>query len=153
MHFSFKISVIFLVIFYSGWTTAGVYRCIDQSGIFEFSDRPCLSNVKKQVFLPYVYHRTRKTETALKTHELQKEIKQLAILEKRRFCMQVRLQKQMKKEAAKKERLKIRCTKTREKIKNIESQLRLGCKLRRCQRLKRELNHSYLMQNRYCSTG
>ncbi len=141
------------MVFSGDIVTAGVYRCVDQFGTFEFSDRPCLKHSKSQEFLPYVYQRTNKKKNLGEEKENKKIIKQITISEKQRARIHARLQKQMKKEMLKKQRFKERCVKTQEKIQNIESQLRLGCKLRRCQRLKQDLNHSILMKGRYCGIG
>jgi hypothetical protein len=153
MCFFERISIIFLMIFSGDIVTAGVYRCVDQFGTLEFSDRPCLNHSKSQAFLPYVYQRTNKKKNLNEERENKKIIKQIAVSERQRVHTHTRLQKQIKKETLKKQRFKERCVKTQEKIQNIESQLRLGCKLRRCQRLKRDLNHSILMKDRYCDTG
>ncbi len=135
---------------------AGVYHCVDGAGTLEFSDRPCLEHSKKQEFLPYLYERTRNKESRLqknatvKTVKRAQAIKQLAMIERKQARANARTQKQLKKEAVKKARLQERCLKTQEKVKVIESQLRLGCKLRRCQRLRQDLEHTLLMKSRYC---
>jgi len=144
---------ILLFCFYSNRIVAGVYHCIDQFGIPEFSDRPCFRHSHTQDFLPYIYQRTPSEKEHPVKKELAKTQKQLIALERKRILQNVRLQKQMKKEALKKARLQKRCVRTEEKVKIIENQLRLGCKLRRCQRLKLDLEHTLLMKNRYCGNG
>jgi hypothetical protein len=139
---------------YSNLLVAGVYHCINQSGIREFSDRPCLERSKKQVFLPYIYKRTsNKKESRFQKKETAKTIKQAAIIERKQARMNAKVQKQLQKEALKKTRLQERCTRTQERVKIIESQLRLGCSLRRCQRLQQDLSHTLVMKNRYCDNG
>lgn len=132
---------------------AGVYHCINQAGVREFSDKPCFKSSVSQEFLPYIYQRTLKAEIQSSKKENVKKTKQPDALEKKRLRQNARIQTQIKKEAMKKSRLQIRCVRTEEKVKVIENQLRLGCKLRRCQRLKRELEHAMLMKSRYCANG
>jgi hypothetical protein len=75
----------------------------------------------------------------------------LAIERKKKEQLEARQKKSAEKEATKTERRLVRCEKTKEKIKQIEAELRVGCKLRRCNTLKKQLMHAEKMQQRYCT--
>jgi len=112
---------------------AGVFRCTDPTGHMVFRDTPCESALERQEVLPYESQPT----SAKVVREEEREAK--AIL------------KQAEKEEKKQERLSVRCERTREKITEIEAELRVGCKVGRCQRLKKERKHHEAMGRRYCA--
>lgn len=133
---------------------AGVYRCVDEHGAIKFSDKAS-AVAEADDFLPYVYQRSDPTPVFEKEAMLDKTKKisqeQLAAAQKKQERLEARQKKSAEKAAAKTERRLARCEKTREKIKQIEAELRVGCKPRRNNTLKKQLIHAEKMQQRYCS--
>lgn len=118
------------------WASAGVYQCRDQSGTVEFRDKPCIQRNHELGFLPYVY---KKTE--IKTQRAQeKDMKQLKLHLSRQDKAQQRLKKQQTKalyqELKKTERKERQCEAVQEKLRLIQEELRHGCTLRRCEKIK-----------------
>jgi Ser-tRNA(Ala) deacylase AlaX len=131
-------------------TQAGVYHCIGPAGVLEFQDRPCQHNREKEVFLPYVYRDTQKKLVRLQEKEIQKTMKELKKLERQQKRLNKRQKEEALKEAKRNKRNQERCLKTQEKIRMIEVELRLGCKLKRCQRLKTALSQYESKKRQYC---
>ena len=153
---------------------AGVYRCMDENGVVEFRDKACENTAQEQMFLPYIYERTEQAKHRNNGHTKKsvramantwegqsaksnlanpssKVQKILELEEQKRLRQETRLQKKSEKEALKKERRVLRCKSTEEKLRNIESQLRAGCKPKKCNRLKEQKAHFEIMKQRYCS--
>lgn len=133
---------------------AGVYRCIDENGVIEFRDRGCEFASEGDDFLPYVYKPTDlnivlEKEGAL--HNTEKTKKKQLLLQEKKNRSEARQKKTAEKATAKAERRLIRCEKTSEKIKQIEAELRAGCKIRRSNTLKKQLIHAQKMQKHYCT--
>lgn len=136
---------------------AGVYHCQRDSGNNEFRDTPCPRDTQQAGFLPYVYHKTdpkntlNQEEERQQAQKTQKFLTQIKAQEKREQRKQKRLQKEAEKQALKDKRREMRCLRTKENIKEIEQQLRLGCKLHKSNQLKAKLQHYEKMKDRYCS--
>jgi len=145
---TFNLLIISLVFCQPG--CAGVYHCVGNSGVVELRDSPCQPGTEES-FLPYRYNKT-----DLKQAESQEKIKaqakgQAKGQEKKEIRLQNRLRKQAEKEALKTKRREARCLKAQEHIKALKTQLRLGCKQHRCQRLRTKLRHYETMEQRHCS--
>jgi hypothetical protein len=133
---------------------AGVYRCIDENGVVEFRDRGCEIASEEDDFLPYVYKPTDPNivlEKEGELHNIQKATQQQRLEEQKKCRLETRQKKAAEKATAKAERRLMRCEKTNEKIKQIETELRAGCKIRRCNTLKKQLIHAQKMQKHYCT--
>lgn len=136
---------------------AGVYHCRSEAGNVEFRDTPCSTTAQQTDFLPYMYHKTdlkkvlNQEEETQKTQKTQKMQAQIKAQEKREQRKKNRLQKEAEKQALKDKRREMRCLRTQENIKQIEQQLRLGCKLHKSNQLKAKLLHYEKMKRRYCS--
>ncbi len=136
--------IIFLFVYMSSsMAYAGVYRCVDENGEVEFRDRACEKISETEDFLPYVYKPTDPNSVLEKKETLQNTQKKKK--------QEERQKKAAEKLAAKTERRLARCNSTKQKIKEIEAELRRGCKLRRCNTLKKQLAHRKEMQQRYCT--
>jgi len=131
---------------------AGVYRCVGAEGIIEFQDKHCLNSLEAEQFLPYPYQRTSTKTVHLSEKRLQKTQKKVAQLSQQQARKNARQQKQLQKERLRARRNAQHCLKTTEKIKTIDSRLRLGCKLRSCQRLKIEREAYETRKRHYCSS-
>lgn len=142
-------------LFFNNTAFAGVYRCVDENGTVEFRDRACELSSETEDFLPFVYEPTDPNIVLEKEGTLQKTKKitqkKLALQEQKKSKREARQKKAAEKAAAKTERRLAHCEKTKQKIKEIEAELRGGCKLRRCNTLKKQLAHRQKMQQRYCT--
>jgi len=134
---------------------SGVYRCIDENGVIEFRDKACENTAQEQLFLPYVYERTKQNKVNEPNEKGRKNsVKMQKLLEaeeKKRLTLETRQQKKSEKEVLKQARRALRCKNTEEKLKNIESQLHAGCKIKKMNRLKEQKAHFEIMRQRYCS--
>ncbi|HXH54914.1 MAG TPA: hypothetical protein VNK03_04135 [Gammaproteobacteria bacterium] len=133
---------------------AGVYRCVDENGAVEFRDRGCEIASQVDDFLPYVYKPTDPNivfEKEEAMHNTQKAKQKQNLEQKKKVRLETRQKKAAEKATAKAERRLMRCEKNSEKIKQIESELRAGCKIRRCNTLKKQLIHAQKMQKHYCT--
>lgn len=117
----------------------------------EYRDRPCEVGPETQAFLAIRYHTTelRPLKQQAKTLEnlnkaLKAEEKQIARLNKKNL-------KAIEREKAEKERRQKKCVQLNEKIKQIESQLRVGCKLKKANRLKEELEIYRARKEKVCA--
>jgi len=129
---------------------AGVFRCVGPTGHMMFRDTPCESALERQEVLPYEYEKT--TAKVVREEERQAKaiLKKFAKQEASEQRIENRLSKQAEKEVKKRERLSMRCENTQQKIQDIETELRLGCLMSRCNRLKKEKRHYTAMEQRYC---
>lgn len=148
--------IVFLFVYISSSIAyAGVYRCVDENGEVEFRDRACEKISETEAFLPYVYEPTDPNLVLEKEEDFQKTQKttqkQMALETQKKRKLAERQQKAAEKAAAKTERRLARCNSTGQKIKEIEAELRGGCKLKRCNTLKKQLVHRQKMQQRYCT--
>jgi len=133
---------------------AGVYRCVDENGVVEFRDRGCELASESDDFLPYTYKPTDPNVVLEKTgerHNTEKATQKELLLQEKKNRLEARQKKAAEKAAALAERRLMRCEKTNEKIKQIEAELRAGCKVRRCNTLKKQLVHAQKMQKNYCT--
>ncbi len=132
---------------------AEVYRCDTLNGNIEFRDSPCVSPLEKQALLPYVYPKTSEKVIRQEEREIKALTKRLAADEKKAKQAQNKREKQAEKAELKEKRLALKCERTQEKIRTIETELRRGCKIRRCNRLKDQLIHHQTMAKRNCVMG
>lgn len=149
-----KYLILMFGILISHTVLAGVYRCVDENGVVEFRDRGCEIASEDNDFLPYVYKPTDPNivlEKEGKLHNTEKTTQQQLLLQAKNSRLDARQKKAAEKSAAKAERRLMRCEKTREKIKQIEAALRMGCKIRRSKTLKKQLLHAQKMQKHYCT--
>lgn len=150
-----KLFIFIFILFSSCTAFAGIYRCVDENGLIEFRDRACELTAETEDFLPYVYEPTDPNIVLEKEEKFQKTQKatqkQLALQEQKKSKLEARQKKAAEKAAAKTERRLAHCETTKQKIKEIEAELRGGCKLRRCNTLKKQLAHRQKMQQRYCT--
>lgn len=149
-----KYLILMFSILISHTVLAGVYRCIDENGVVEFRDRGCELASGEDDFLPYVYKPTDPNivlEKEGELHNTEKETQKQLILQEKKSRLEARQKKAAEKAVAKAERRLMRCEKTSEKIKQIEAELRAGCKIRRCNTLKKQLVQAQKMQKHYCT--
>lgn len=128
---------------------AGVYQCISPSGTVEYRDRPC-DTPQSQCFLPIQYSKTQAAYLKKQDKELQNINKQLDRQEKQLNRLNKKTAKTITTEKTKQERIKQKCAKLNEKIVHIESQLRAGCKIKKANRLKEELEVCRTMKEKIC---
>jgi hypothetical protein len=145
-----KPGVLILLILLATDINAGVFRCVGPTGHVMFRDTPCESALERQEVLPYEYEKT--TAKVVREEERQTKaiLKKFAKQEATEQRVENRLSKQAEKEVKQRERLAVRCENTQQKIQDIETELRLGCKMSRCHRLKQEKRHHTAMERRYC---
>lgn len=126
-----------------------VYRCVSNSGAVEFREWPCQTSIEHSTVLPYPSKKTDPTVAIpMESHTT------LSLMaDKKRVREESRLKKRSEEARLKAKRRQDRCVNTEEKIKGINKQLRAGCKPRRCNRLKEQLNHFEIMKARYCQSG
>jgi len=151
-HLKFLILIFGILMF--DMVLAGVYRCVDKNGIAEFRDRGCELASGEDDFLPYVYKPTDPNivlEKEGELHNTQKATQKQLLLQEKKMRLEARQKKTAEKAAALAERRLMRCEKTSEKIKQIETELRTGCKIRRSNTLKKQLIHAQKMQKHYCT--
>jgi len=134
---------------------AGVYQCVALDGSIEFRDSPCTpsneSENSTQSFLPIQYSKSDPKTLKIQNKILAKELKAQTLLENKEERSQQKKEKQRLKVAEKEKRRQMNCLRTQEKIKDIETLLGAGCKPKRFNRLKTELEHCERMKLRYCS--
>lgn len=130
---------------YAGGLMAGVYRCLDETGIETYQDRPC-RYLEDSEFLPYQTVRTHKKAAQLRAKRLAQSMTTTKTPNKRKKKSSKKAQTQ----AAKAERRKERCLQTQRKIKMVRRKLRTGCKVKQYDRLRDQLEHHEHMKRRYC---
>ena len=143
-------TILFLLMLLTTTVSAGVFRCIGPTGHVVFRDTPCESALERQEVLPYEYPTTSAKVVREEERQTKAILKRFAKEEAASERLEKRLTKQAEKEEKKRERLQIRCENTQLKIQDIETELRLGCKINRCSRLKKEKKHHEAMERRYC---
>ncbi len=149
MRYVVSFCLLLLGLWYTTVSLAAVYRCTSPEGRFEFRDRPCQSSLEKGVLLAHIEQKTQ-AKTAITADLPLASVGLSAIEQQKVLKKEARVKKRAEQEILKTKRRENRCLKTQEKIKTIQDQLRLGCKLRRCNRLKEQINHFELMKLRYC---
>lgn len=132
---------------------AGVYHCVNSAGVTEFSDRPCAPGSEKENFLPYTYQSTNPKTVQAQEKEVQNLQKKVKAETRKELQARKRDQKEAEKKAVKVKRREARCLKAEENIKNIQEQLRLGCKLHQGNRLRAKLKTYEAAKRRYCGLG
>lgn len=155
MHLKFFSGVISILLgslggFSSTVVWAGVYRCVGETGVVEFRDKPCQSTAEAQDFLPYVYEPSNEKIIQQKEKALEHTKERLAVQARKQARAQARESKAAEEALLKAERRAARCTRTQEKIKEIEALLREGSKVRRFNRLKTQLSELERLKHRYC---
>jgi len=149
-----KYLILICGILFAHTVLAGVYRCVDENGVVEFRDRGCELAAGGDDFLPYVYKPTDPNivlEKEGELHNTEKATQKQLLAQQKKSRLETRQKKAAAKAAAKAERRLMRCEKTSEKIKQIEAELRAGCKIRRSNTLKKQLIHAQKMQKHYCT--
>jgi hypothetical protein len=149
-----KYLIVMFSILFAHTVLAGVYRCVIENGVVEFRDRGCELASESDDFLPYVYKPTDPNivlEKEGELHNTEKITQKQRFLQEKKSRLEARQQKAAEKAAALAERRLMRCEKTSEKIKQIEAELRAGCKIRRSNTLKKQLIHAQKMQKHYCT--
>lgn len=137
-----KYAVICLILFVVMPVKAGVYQCIKPDGKIEFRDSPCPNSDATQLFLPIAYHKTdaqAEAKTEKQTKQALKSKKQTATLAKKEMRTKQRQEKQVAQETEKEKRRVAKMNGLTEKIKRVETELKSGCKIKRSNRLKKEL--------------
>lgn len=147
-------------------TMAFVYQCVSQNGKIEYRDAPCISPLQTQSYLPIQYSNKQSEASQYgasvknpsliqesKNKESKNKIasKKEASAKRKEARLKAKEEKLAEQNANKEKRRKERCAKLDEKIDRIESELRLGCKLKRFNRLKQELEHCRKMKQKNCS--
>lgn len=141
----------FLLLFVPNNTWAFVYQCVSSEGSIEYRDSPCLKADQTQSTLPIQYSNERSNlKTEVSKGSLQTEKKTL-IAQRKAERLRIRTEKLAKLSENKAQKRKERCAKLNEKIERIEAELRAGCKLKRFNRLKTELDHCRNMKQRHCT--
>ncbi len=130
---------IVLCVVYLPLAHAGVYQCVSPEGVVEYRDRPCQSESNQQTFVPIQYQTTQEKKIKQDEKVLKITQKQVMAGDKKSTRKKKSNYKKLTIEKNKQERLKKRCVRLDEKINHIESQLRAGCKLKKANRLKTQL--------------
>ncbi|MBP9729609.1 MAG: hypothetical protein KBD23_05705 [Gammaproteobacteria bacterium] len=147
---------------------ACIFYCVNPAGMVAFQDRPCASSHTQRVLDDvYTYPLILASAQSDQTHvgenplEVLVEAKKNAVIykkeqayqkkQKRLAAQQARQTKQAALARIRIEHRQLRCQKIREKIKNIETQLRQGCKMPKCLRLKEQLKKEIVKKDRYCT--
>jgi len=147
---------------------ACIFYCVDPAGMVVFQDRPCASSHTQRILddihtYPLILASAQSDQTHSGDNPLEAltQAKKNAVIykkeqacqkkQKRLVAQQVRQSKQALLAQRRIARRKVRCEKTGEKIKTLEAQLRQGCKMPKCLRLKEQLKNEMIKKDRYCT--
>jgi len=143
----------FLLCFFSSILSADVYRCVGSTGAIEFRDSPCEGYLESQQIIPYPTVSPNENSAREDKRVFRKIQNYVDKERKKRIREEIRLEKQAEKEFKKEERLAEKCHRAKEKVSDVEFELRMGCKVQRCNRLRRELAKQESKQREYCQPG
>ncbi len=140
----------FLLFLFSGLSSADVYRCMGATGAVEFRDSPCEGYLEDQQVVPFPMV-TPNEKSAREDKRAFRKIQNYIDREKKKKAREeIKLEKEAEKQFIKEERLAEKCQRAEEKISDVEFELRMGCKVQRCNRLRRELAKQESKQQQYC---
>ncbi len=149
--------------------SACIFYCVDPAGMVAFQDRPCASSYTQRVLddvhtYPLIQIASAQSQ---QTHSGDNPVEALArakknVLiykkeqahqkkQKRLVAQQARQTKQALLAQRRIEHRQLRCKKTGEKIRTLEAQLRQGCKMPKCLRLKEQLKKEIIKKDRFCA--
>ena len=147
--------------------SACIFYCVDPAGRVAFQDRPCASSYTQRILddihtYPLILASAQSDQRHLGENPLEALVqakKNVVIYkkeqayqkkQKRLVSQQARQTKQALVVQRRIEHRQLRCQKTGEKIKTLEGQLRQGCKIPKCLRLKEQLKNEMIKKDRYC---
>ena len=136
-------------------SNAAVYRCLSKQGI-EFRAMPCDPDQQPAGFvnLPVIKKGLPPKKQARQEKQAEKafaqSIKKGETQRKRRVTTRAKQWQKEQRAEKRAKRLAVRCEELLERIERIQSQLRAGCKLRRCMRLQIQLEQCRARQRRQC---
>lgn len=143
-------SFVVFILTASTMTWAGVYQCQNAKGVIEFRDKPCETGSEIQTFLPTTYTKTHQKMVKVQEKNIQKKHQILKRQDKQMARAEKLARKKTEKEKLKAQRIEAKCVKVNDKINQIESRLRLGCKVGQNHRLKEQLQHYAVLKQQYC---
>ena len=132
---------------------AAVYRCENETRIVEFRDTPCTSSADQQQVIPLHTEVPTAASVSAEKRTFRDLKRSLDVKQKKQLRQQARLQKEAEKQLKKEERLAEKCYRIKDKIDDVEHELRMGCKVNRCNRLQRELTKQESKYSQFCQAG